>query len=136
MSQSGGNESWRALQVADAAKFAATLDARRLLPMRLPAMARWAVLSLALCATLGFVPEYRSQDYVQKKQEADIIKESGRQIAQVTKRALAQTPPALEPTRQALQSTEELGVKLDQHPVSAPRLCATCPKWRTSSSPS
>src|SRR5579872_2615654 len=70
LASTGGNENWRTLLVADAARFASKLDPRKLLPYRLPQICRWTVLALALSAGLGFVPEYRSQDYLQKKQDA------------------------------------------------------------------
>src|SRR5262245_7271996 len=53
--------SWRELVVTDAAEHAKTLDPRRLMPFGLPKATRWAVLVLALCVGLGFVPEYRSK---------------------------------------------------------------------------
>lgn len=104
-----GTENWRDLLVTDAARHATDVNPQVLLPYALPPAARWAVLSLALAVGLGFVPEHRSQTYLQKRRDADVIKESGRNLAELTRRSLERRPPALEPTRQALESVVELG---------------------------
>ncbi len=118
LSQTSGDESWRTLLLADAARFAQGIDPRKLAPLRLPQISRWAVLMLALCAALGFVPEYRSKAFVENQQDAAIIKDAAKQVVTLTKHSLEQRPPALEQTRQALEAAEEAGVKLDQHPVT------------------
>src|SRR3569832_732777 len=69
---------WKNLVMTDAASHSKELDPRRLIPFRLPRATRWALLVLALAAGLGFVPEYRSKDYVQKKNEQQVIKDVGR----------------------------------------------------------
>ena len=103
---------WRDLVLSDAAGRAQAFDPRRLLPLNLPLISRWALLLLVLAATLGFVPEYRSKAYLQKKKEARIIKETGKQLADLTRRSLERRPPALEPTQKALDSVKELGDQL------------------------
>ncbi len=118
LASTGGNETWRTLLVADAAKFASKLDPRKLLPYSLPQICRWTVLALALGAGLGFVPEYRSQDYLQKKQDAVAIKEAGRTLLDVTRHTLEHRPPAMPPTQKALESVQELGLKLDHSPLT------------------
>src|SRR5207302_2171733 len=50
--------------------------------------------------------------YLQKKKEAQIIKDTGRQLADLTRRALERRTPALEPTQKALDSVKELGDQL------------------------
>ena len=105
--ESPGN--WGQLLVTDATKHAQEINPKTLLPYSLPRVARWAMLSIALAIGLGFVPEYRSHRYVQKKKDAEVIKETGRALAELTRRNLEQRPPALEPTRQALDSVAELG---------------------------
>jgi hypothetical protein len=100
---------WRELLVTDAARHATEINPRSLLPYYLPPATRWALLSLALAAGLGFVPEHRSQTYVQKRKDADVIKETGRTLAELTRRSLEHRPPSLESTRKALESVEELG---------------------------
>ena len=95
--------------MSDAAKHAAEINPKAILPYRLPGVTRWAVLTLALAAGLGFVPEYRSKAYVQKTRESQVIKETGRALAELTRRNLEHRPPALEPTRKALELVAELG---------------------------
>src|SRR5437667_1205955 len=105
---------WRDLVLSDAAGRAQAFDPRRLLPLNLPLISRWALLLLVLAATLGFVPEYRSKASLQKKKEAQIIKETGRHLAELTRRTLERRPPAMEPTEKALNSVKELGDQLSQ----------------------
>jgi hypothetical protein len=104
---------WQELVVSDAATHARDLDPRRLVPFHLPKVSvRWALVILALCAGLGFVPEYRSPALLRKKAEQQNIKEIGRQLADLTRHDLAKRPPALEPTQKALESVAELGDQL------------------------
>ncbi|MBI2928537.1 MAG: hypothetical protein HYY24_22945 [Verrucomicrobia bacterium] len=100
---------WRGLVVTDAARHAGHLNVRQMLPYRLPSAARWALLVLALGAGLGFVPEYRSKAFLQKKREAEIIRDTGKQLAELTRRSLERRPPALEPVRKNLDAVAELG---------------------------
>ena len=94
---------WRELVLTDAVEHVQGLDLRRLVPFRLPRATRWALLVLALGAGLGFVPEYRSKAFLQKKADAQNIKEVGKQLADLTRRDLQTRPPALEPTQKALE---------------------------------
>jgi hypothetical protein len=103
---------WNALLVTDAARHARDLDARRMLPFHLPRAARGAVIALCVAAGLGFVPEYRSRQYLKKQADAANIKDTGKQLAGVTKRTLETKRPALEPTQKALEKVEELGQHL------------------------
>ncbi len=103
---------WRDLVVADAAQHVKELDPRRLVQFRLPKATRWALVALALGAGLGFVPEYRSKSFRQKKADEQNIKEVGRQLADLTRRSLEKRPPALEPTQKALENVSELGDQL------------------------
>src|ERR1035437_10019893 len=104
--------SWHDLVVTDAAEHAKGLDLRRLVPFRLPRTTRWALVVLALGAGLGFVPEYRSKAYLQKKADAQNIKEVGKRLVDLTRRTLAQRAPALEPTQKALDNVTDLGDQL------------------------
>ncbi len=107
-------DSWRALLVSDAARFAAKLDPRRIFPYRLPRVSRWALAALALGAGLGFIPEFRTKAYVQKQQDAQAVKEVGRRIVEVTHETLEHRPPALEPARKAIEDAQQLGLQLDK----------------------
>jgi predicted nucleic acid-binding Zn-ribbon protein len=103
---------WRDLIVTDAAQHIKELDPRRLVQFRLPKATRWALVVLALGAGLGFVPEYRSKNYRQKKADEQNIKEVGRQLADLTRRNLEKRPPVLEPTQKALENVTDLGDQL------------------------
>jgi predicted nucleic acid-binding Zn-ribbon protein len=103
---------WRDLVVTDAAEYAKALDPRRLVPFRLPRATRWAVVFLALGAGLGFVPEYRSKSFLQKKADQQNIKEAGKRLVDLTQRTLKARPPALEPTQKALEAVSDLGDQL------------------------
>jgi len=109
---------WKDLLLSDAAGHARALDPRRLIPTRLPKVSRWALLVLALSAGLGFIPEYRSKAFVQKQNEKAIIKEVGKQISGLTRKNLAQHPPALEKTKDSLESIEELGNQFARTPLT------------------
>src|SRR5688572_21324906 len=87
---------WKTLIVSDAAKAVSGLNPKELLPFHLPKVARWALLLLVLGVGLGFVPEYRSKTYVQAKQDAEAIKQTGRELASLTKKNLQVRPPAIE----------------------------------------
>jgi hypothetical protein len=100
---------WRELLVSDAAQHAREINPRALLPYQLPPVTRWALLTLALATGLGFIPEHRSKAYVQKRRDAEVIKDTGRALVDLTRRSLEHRPPALEPTRKALDSVVELG---------------------------
>ena len=109
VASSGPDAGWRALLVSDAARFASKLDPRKIFPYRLPRVGLWSLMALALAAGLGFVPEYRSKDYLAKQQDAQAVKEAGRKIVEITQHTLDHHPPALEPTRQALESAGASG---------------------------
>src|ERR1041385_8310731 len=105
---------WRELVMHDAASHAQESDARKLVPFRLPKLTRWALLVLALAAGLGFVPEYRSKAFVQKQADAKVIKEVGKQVADLTRKQIQQRPPALETTKKSLESVTDMGEKLQK----------------------
>jgi hypothetical protein len=114
VSSGGQNTTWQSLLVSDAARFAGKMDLRKIFPYRLPRFGMWSVIALALAAGLGFMPEYRTKDYVAKKQDAQAIKEAGKKIVEITQHTLDHRPPALEPTRKSLESVEEVGLHLDK----------------------
>ncbi len=105
---------WRDLVMTDAVSHANEIDPRKLVPFSLSQAARWAVVILVLAAGLGFVPEYRGKAFVQKQADAKVIKEAGKQVADLTRRELQQRPPALETTKKSLEAVTELGEKLEK----------------------
>lgn len=118
MANAPADENWKQLLMSDAAQHAKNFDARRLLPFHLPTASRWALLVLAIGAGLGFLPEYRSKAFVQKQNDKAVIKEAGKQIADLTRRSLAQRPPALDKTKENLETIEELGNQLAKTPLT------------------
>lgn len=100
---------WKNLIVSDAARSVSGLNARELLPLRLPQASRWALVLLILGVGLGFVPEYRSKALVQEKQETASIQQTGRELAKLTKRSLQARPPAMETTKKTLEDIKDLG---------------------------
>jgi hypothetical protein len=105
---------WRDLVMHDAASHAQEIEPQKLVPFSLTKAARWAAVILVFAAGLGFVPEYRSKAHVQKQEDEKIIKEAGKQVAELTKRELAQRPPALEQTKKSLEAVSELGERLEK----------------------
>ena len=107
--KNAGSETWRELLVTDAISHLKEVDPRRLVQFRLPKISRWALLVLALAAGLGFVPEYRSKNYLQKQTDQKVIQETGRQLADLTKRAPCNARHALETTEKSMEAVNELG---------------------------
>ncbi len=112
---------WRALVLTDAAARAQRFSLRGFLPLRLPRLARWAVVVLAVAAGLGFVPEYRSKAHQKKVKEAQVIREAGRQLTELVRRQLDNRPPALETTQKALESVRDLGDQLQNARLTRPQ---------------
>ena len=100
---------WSALVIRDAAKAVAIIEPGKLLPLRLPRMCRWTLLVLAACVGLGFVPEHRSQAYLDQQRDSAIIDDVGRNLEALTKLQVAMTPPHFERTEESLESVQELG---------------------------
>jgi hypothetical protein len=103
---------WKQLVVSDAAQHARHLDTRRLLPLRWPGVTRWALAVVALSVGLGFVPEYRTKAHVKKQQDTQHVRETGKQLAQFTRKQIEQRPPAFQETQKGIESVAELGDKL------------------------
>lgn len=118
LGQSGASENWRVLIVADAARFAARLDPRKLIPFHLPRATRWALAALALGAGLGFLPEYRSQAFLQRQQDARAVKAAGKILIDIARLSLDRHDPLLPPTERSLQAVQELGLKMDKVSLS------------------
>jgi chemotaxis protein histidine kinase CheA len=111
---------WRQLVLVDAAGRALEFDPRKSLPFRLPRLAQWTLLFLFLAAGLGFVPEYRSKRHLQQKKEAEVIREVGRELTELTQRQLDARPPALETTEKALEQVQELAQQLAKAELTRP----------------
>ena len=118
MSGTRAPEDWKQLLMADAAKHAQSLNPREMLPIGFPKAARWALLVFALCAGLGFVPEYRSREFTKKQADAAVIKDIGKNLSDLTRRELAQKPPVLPPTEKAMEQIAELGDKLGKQTLT------------------
>lgn len=109
---------WKNLVIHDAEGHIDGLRPASLLPFHLSKFARWSVIVLVLAVGLGFVPEYRSKEYLEALNEKEVIKETGRVLAELTKRSLENKPPAMEPTEKALQAVTEAGLELSKSPLS------------------
>ena len=125
---------WRELVMHDAVSHANEIDPRQLVPIRLTKATRWALLVLALAAGLGFVPEYRSKAFVQKQADEKVIKEAGKQVADLTRRELQQRPPALETTKKSLRPSVNSGEAGENvaHGEALKDLASASDKLRTS----
>src|SRR3954470_634794 len=77
--ESGGR--WRDLVVRDAATHIKELNVKQIMPLRLPKTAIWSLLVLVLVFGLGFVPEYRSKEFLRQKADQQNIKDVGKQLA-------------------------------------------------------
>ena len=110
----GNATGWRDLVVLDAAEHVKGVDARQLLPFHLPRSCRWALVILALGAGLGFVPEYRSKSALQKQADQQNIKETGRLLAELTRRSMEKRAPAFEPTQKSMEAVATLGDQLNK----------------------
>ncbi len=106
------SNTWRDLVLADAAQHVRGINPRQLLPFGLPKATRWALLVLALAAGLGFVPEYRSKSFRQKKIDETNIKEAGRQLAELTRHNLEKRTPIVEQRKESLEAVAALGDQL------------------------
>jgi len=109
---------WKNLVLADASRHAATLELGKLGMLVLPRRARWAAIILALAVGLGFVPEYRSKAYLQKQEDAIVIRDVGKNLAELTRRDLSQRPPALPAVQKSMEELAELGEKLGKHTLT------------------
>jgi len=115
---SGPDNFWRDLLIDDAARHVEGVEPRQLVPLKLPAFSRWALLVLALGAGLGFIPEYRTRAFLEKKAEQANIKQTGKQLAALTRQSLVEHPPVLESTEKALEAVAETGEKLTKPTIT------------------
>lgn len=96
----------------DAAEHARSIDPAKLVPFIWPRIARWAAVLAVLAVGLGFVPTYRTKAFVQKQKDTSSIRDTGKHLADFTRRTVEQRKPVLEPTQKALNEVSELGDKL------------------------
>jgi uncharacterized protein with von Willebrand factor type A (vWA) domain len=75
-------------------------------------------LLLALGTGLGFVPEYRSKAFIQKRRDAENIRATGQTLASLARHTLEVRPPVLERTKHSLESVNELGQQLARQPLT------------------
>lgn len=111
-------EEWKGLLLADAARHAQALKPAELLPLQFPRAARWAILLLALCAGLGFVPAYRTKAQQQRALDAANIKDVGRNLTELMRRELVQKPPVLPATEKSMERVTELGGRLEKQTLT------------------
>ena len=109
---------WGDALVRDGLRCVEQVKSEKLLCYQLPSVARWTVLLLFVSATLGFVPEYRSESYLNRQKEEAAIKEAGQQLSSFAKRSLSHRPPKMKPTEKAMVSVDELGQKLTSAKLS------------------
>lgn len=114
LSAANGTSEWSELVVRDAADHAKAINPGKLLPFSFPRFAKWAVLLVVLGAGLGFVPEYRTKAFKQKKQDAAVIRDVGKSLTDFAKRTMEQKKPLLEPTEKALADVAEVGTQLQK----------------------
>ena len=100
---------WSTLVIKDAAKAADKIEPGKLLPLQLPSVCHWTLLVLATCFGLMFVPENRSQAYLDQQRDSAIIEDVGQNLKALTKQQVATSPAHFEPTEKALESVQELG---------------------------
>jgi len=103
---------WSDLVLRDAALAARQIEPGKLIPLRVPGMGHWILLVLVACVGLGFVPEHRSQAYLDQQRDAVIIEDVGRNLDALTKLQVEMSPPHFESTEESLESVQELGRKL------------------------
>ncbi|MCO5052610.1 MAG: hypothetical protein M9920_09930 [Verrucomicrobiae bacterium] len=106
--------SWRDLVLQDALGQVAKIESKKLVPVRFPKVARWALGVLVVAVGLGFIPEYRSSAHQRRQADTKVIQEAGARMLELTKQELAQHPPVLDSTRKSLEALTELGTKLER----------------------
>ena len=105
---------WGAALLQEGLKWVGHVQTARLLTYQLPAAARWTMWLLLASVCLGWVPEYRSQDFLDRQREKEVMKEVGRHLSRLAKRSLQLRPPVMKPTESAMVSVDELGRQLTE----------------------
>jgi hypothetical protein len=107
-------EHWGSVILNDAKQFIERIQPKNLIKFHLPSLAKWSVLILAVSAGLGFVPEYRTEAYLEKQREEAIIKSTGEHLVKFIRQEIKKRPPALKPTESAMTEVEKLGTQLSK----------------------
>lgn len=105
---------WTRLVLAEAASCVRNVDPRRLLPLHLPRLARWIPVVLIGVIGLGFVPEYRSASHLKAKRDAEIVRDVGRQMAELIRRELERREPQEDAAREAFDEAALTAERLSQ----------------------
>lgn len=112
--QSAAHGDWHRLVTDDATRVVKTIEPHRLLPWRCPKSAVWGFVLCLMMVALGFVPEYRTTAAIKQAEDAKLLADTGKQLAELTKQQLEQRHPVLQPTEKALNEVAEFGEKLSQ----------------------
>jgi hypothetical protein len=107
-------EHWGNVILNDAKSFLDRIQPKNLIKFHLPSLAKWSVIILAVSAGLGFVPEYRTEAYLEKQREEAVIKSTGEHLVKFIRQEIKQRPPALKPTESAMAEIEQLGTQLSK----------------------
>ena len=105
----GASGAWGRILHREGARCVEGLRPGQLDPYRLPGIARWIVLVLLAGASLGFVPEYRSDSWRQARKQQQVHEDVGERLEDMSQRALERRSTMLSPTEAALVKVEELG---------------------------
>ncbi len=105
---------WRRLVLTDAATRVRALNEPQLVPLRVPASGKWSALPLTLCALTSLLPVYRSPEYLRHQADAALVRQTGSQLAELTRHSLETRPPALASVREALTSLANTGAELER----------------------
>jgi hypothetical protein len=103
---------WWSLVLRDAAGHARGLDPKRLLPLRLPSFCLWTLVLLAVGAGLGFAPEYRSKSALEAQRDKELVRDTGKNLADVVHQAVGRRPAAVEQAPKSIEALEELGKQM------------------------
>ena len=105
-------EHWGNVILNDAKQFLDRIQPKNLIKFHLPSLAKWSVLVLAVSAGLGFIPEYRTEAYLERQREEAVIKSTGEHLVKFIRQEIKKRPPALQPTESAMTEVEKLGTQL------------------------
>lgn len=103
---------WTALIRRDATLSMANIELRRSIPFTLPKAAQWSAVVLVFALALNFVPEYRTQAYVQQKKDSEVIKQTGQEVSAFAKRAIERKTPVLPDSQKVMDQVLQTGERL------------------------